>query len=201
MTWHAKEIGIDVLLIIFGTVIVVGIFEFPELYAPLNLLALIATLIVLIWYAYDTHRMANQTVESALRPVILRQGKILDWKVNSTSDIQSNGFTLEFLNQKNIVKDISGHIIIQHKKYKLHFGNEITEEAITENGKEVGKKIILFEKWGWLPIGGAIHASYDNNKFEKTNKDNEIYLEYQDIESNRYFTKEDKDFCQSSGKL
>lgn len=191
----------QIYLIIVGTILVVGCFGFPAILAQLNLLILSVTFTVLLWYAYDTHRIANQTIESALRPVILRQGKILDWKVNSTSDIEKSGFTLGFVNQKNIAKDISGHIIIENKKYKLHFGNEVTEDSITEKGRDIGKKIILFEKWGWLPVGGILNSSYEITKFEEVNQDNEIYIEYQDVESNKYFTKENKDFSQTSGKL
>jgi len=188
-------------IIIVGTILVVGSFGFPVLLAQLNLLVLSVTLVTLLWYTYDTHRIANQTIESALRPVILRQGKILDWKVNSTSDVEKSGFTLGFINQKNIAKDIFGYIVIDNKKFELIFGNEVTEEVIVGKGENIDKKIILLKKWGWLPIGGVLNSSYEIVKFEEVNQDNEIYIEYQDVESNKYFTKENKDFSQTSGKL
>lgn len=194
--WQTK-----VYTIVIGTILTIGSFGFSDILAQLNLFVLCLTFTVLIWYAYDTNRIANQTVESALRPVILRQGKILDWKVNSTADIHISGFTLEFINQKNISKDIYGYIIIQNKKYKLNFGNEVTEDTISEDNKVVGKKIILLEKWGWLPIGGVLNSSYEIDKYEEVIRDNEIYIEYQDIESNKYYTRENKDFSQVSGKL
>lgn len=79
-----------------------------------NGIILFTTLIVLLWYAYDTHRIANQTIESSLRPVILRTGQILDWKVLSLEDMKkAKNFnpTLEFTNNKNIATDISGYMI------------------------------------------------------------------------------------------
>ena len=178
-------------------------FGFPVgMSSQLNLLIVSSTMFILVLYTYDTNRMATQTIESALRPVILRQGKILDWRVKSITDIQNdNNFTLEFVNYKNISKDIRGHIIIDQKKYKLHFGNKITEDVVTNDGDDIGKKIILLERWGWLPVGGVLKSSYEVDKFEITTKDNEIYLEYQDIESNKYFTRENKDFSQTSEKI
>ena len=39
------------------------VLKYSEFTDQLNLLALLATLVVLIWYAYDTHRIAKGTVE------------------------------------------------------------------------------------------------------------------------------------------
>lgn len=191
------KFGIVIIIIIFAVLS----FGFPCINKQINLFASLITLAVLLWYTYDTHRIANQTIESALRPVILRQGKILNWKVNSTSEIHNNGFTLEFSNKKNIAKDINGYIIINYKKYKLLFKNQNTEEDIIEDDQVVGRGHIWFTQWGWLPVDGMIFASYKNDDFENSDQNNQIYIEYQDIESNKYFTKENKDFSQTSGKL
>lgn len=59
---QAKKLGTYGLIIVFGIVVTVEIFEFPQFSAQLNLLALVATLVVLIWYAHDTHRIANESV-------------------------------------------------------------------------------------------------------------------------------------------
>lgn len=135
-----NNLKLVILAILVGTVLIVGSFGFPYIIAQLNLFVLATTLAVLIWYAYDTNRIANQTIESALRPIIMRQGKILDWKVNSLLDLEKNGFTLQFANQKNIAKDICGYIILDSKKYKLCFGNEVTEDIIRGNDNdEIGR--------------------------------------------------------------
>ena len=62
-SWHIKKLGKYALIIIFGVAVVAGIFCFPQFSTQLNLLALIATLVVLIWYAYDTHRIGNEAVQ------------------------------------------------------------------------------------------------------------------------------------------
>lgn len=73
MSWPIKKLGIYVLVTIIGTIAVVSIFAFPHLSSQFNVVALILTLIVLLWYAYDTNRIANESVaqtELATRPVI-----------------------------------------------------------------------------------------------------------------------------------
>lgn len=49
--------------VILGVAMVVSVFEFPQISSQLNLIALIATFWVLLWYAYDTHRIGNETVQ------------------------------------------------------------------------------------------------------------------------------------------
>ena len=50
------------LIFVFGVGIIIVIFKFPQHTNQLNLIAIIFTFAVLIWYAYDTHRIANETV-------------------------------------------------------------------------------------------------------------------------------------------
>ena len=167
-----------------------------------NTIVLTLTLATLIWYAIDTHRIANQTVEVNLRPVILRSGWIVDWKVQSVEDVSTTGEPkfIEFTNQKNIAKDITGYIVIGSKKYTLLFGNDVSKEVTTDENATV-TKIGVAPKWGWLPAGGKVHATFEKQKFETTSEPNQIYLEYNDTEGNSYYTKEDDKFSQTSGRI
>lgn len=165
-----------------------------------NGIILFTTLIVLLWYAYDTHRIANQTIESSLRPVILRTGQILDWKVLSLEDMKkAKNFnpTLEFTNNKNIATDISGYMILDDKRYDLVFTNNVRGTIINDAFKT---EVVYNLKWSWLPSGGNLLASYDKDKFTETTEKNQIYLLYKDIEGNQYLTKEDENFYSTSKK-
>lgn len=64
MTWSIKKLGICVLVIISGGIVVAG-FALPQYSTQLNLLALVATLVVLVLYAYDTHRIGNEAVHQS----------------------------------------------------------------------------------------------------------------------------------------
>lgn len=261
----------QIYIIIIGTILVVGCFGFPAILAQLNLLVLSVTFTVLLWYAYDTHRIANQTIESALRPVILRSGWIRSWDdvKYSIKDTELKGEPVRFTILKNIVKDISGYIIINKKKYKLHFANDVTKKdpntlisdleskillALYEQYKETGRNelkkiteiykefgivdgtyigilnnsnyievrgesILLkdagirlvdsdkptsftyLEKWGWMKPDTSLSAIYIDSEYEETSESNSIYLIYKDIEGNSYFTKENENFSQITGKL
>ncbi len=60
--WLTKKIWICVLGIALCAAVTVSVFKFSDYIGELNLLALVATLAVLIWYAYDTNRIANESV-------------------------------------------------------------------------------------------------------------------------------------------
>lgn len=273
-SWPTKKLGTFILVVIFGTITVVGVFEFPDLSNQFNVLALILTLGVLLWYAYDTHRIADQSVEANLRPIILRSGWISKWEDVrfSIKSGQLEGAPLQFTILKNIAKDISGYIIIDKKKYKLLFANEISQvnekkssvllsdlekrimphlyeeyertkinprwrisdayrelgvkedsyvgtlnssKYIQINGEEFqltneGIRLMDTEKpkafqflpnWGWMKANTMINAIYLESEFEITKEENSVYLLHQDIEGNKYFTQEDKNFSQNSSKL
>ena len=161
----------------------------------INLVVLVLTLSVLIWYAYDTHRIANQTQEANLRPVILRSGFIENWqKVEFIFDgnklISDN--PLEFTILKNVATDIEGYIIIDGFKYKLLFGNDISK--LSEN-------VFYFsENWGWMKPNTRIFAFSKQESKKKTDEENKIIINYKDIEGNEYYTIEDKNFSQKSYK-
>ena len=154
-------------------------------------------MVILILYARDTHRIANQTVETSLKPVILRSG-YLDYSLfTSIDDVQSSEKPtfIEFTNLQNIAKDISGHIIIDGKSFPLLFQNEITQRKDKDN-----LVIGVLPKWGWLPTGGKLYATYKKSDFSTTTDSNQIYLKYKDIEGNLYHTKEDSNYSQTSGR-
>ncbi|MHB8913827.1 MAG: hypothetical protein ACYC4I_02345 [Minisyncoccota bacterium] len=197
MVWSAKRFLLEVLVIVFGTTTTVAIFEFPQYSIQLNVWALIATLVVLIGYAYDTHRIADQTVEANLRPVILRSGYIKDWNdINFKLEKEKlQGNFLQFSVLKHIVKDVEGCIVLDGKKFTLLFGNEISKT--NENNDA-----IFSSSWaGWMNVGTVLRAAFDPRNFDEVDQENSIRVTYRDIEGNQYFTSEDKDFHQTSGKL
>jgi len=171
------------------------VFQFIQFTIQINLITSIFTLIILLWYAYDTHRIANQTIETNLRPIILRSGFIDGWKNISFNKKNNNieSTLIEFKILKNIAKDINGFIVLDGKKYQLLFGNNISN---------IGNNLSRYEqKWGWMENNTYINAIFDNKKYEKSKEKNQIYLNYKDIEGNNYYTKEDENFSQISGKL
>lgn len=194
-----KKIGKGISVIIMVTVIAVCVFKFPQYSAQCNLMVLASTFLVLVLYTYDTHRIANQTVEANLRPVILRSGWISCWEdiKFSFNDEKLEGTPLQFTILKNIATDISGYIVINGGKYKLLFANEISQ--IMDNGKF--KSFQFLPIWGWMKAGTVIYSIYDVLKFDVTQEENSINLFYKDIEGNEYFTKENNNFSQSSGIL
>jgi hypothetical protein len=105
----------------------------PNLFSDLAFwsnVVLIITLGVLIWYTIETHRIANQTKESNLRPVILRSGFIDNWnkiQFKFKNDQLIEGNPLEFTILKNIATSINGYIIINGLKFALLFGSDISE--------------------------------------------------------------------------
>ena len=61
MTYQTKKLILYVLAIGVGTAFVVALFEFPEYSSQFGTLVLALTLGVLMWYAHDTNRIANET--------------------------------------------------------------------------------------------------------------------------------------------
>lgn len=160
------------------------------------------TLIVLIYYAYDTHRIANQTVESNLRPVILRSGVItwttVQFTINDKGGI--TGHPLKFSSFKNIATDITGYIIINNRQHNLLFGNQ--ESLIISTTTTVPSQQGYVPTWGWLPSGSMVQAIFDPRQEPMaTTEENKIYIKYKDIQNNQYYTWEDKNYSQTSGKL
>lgn len=182
----------------------IWVFSHDDKLPFLNFLILGLTLIVLIVYAYDTNRIANQTVKANLRPVVLRSGYIPSWNsiqfVNQNNMI--NGQPIQFAVLKNIANDINGYIILNNKKYPLLFGSpisQITNNVITPSSTQ---QLIAFNPmWGWLSPGNAVLAIFNPNQFQQVNQENEIYIQYKDVEGNEYFTKEDKNFSSKSSNL
>lgn len=170
----------------------------------LNFIVLTLTLVVLIFYAFDTHRIANQTVEANLKPVILRSGVILGWDdllLKTQNKPSSDGHYLEFTNHKNLAQNITGYLVISKKKYPIFFGNEISSFEVKDSAA-AGKGMSIFPSWGWLPPGGKVYG-FTNGSTDDVNEENKIYLEYLDIEGNKYFTKEvgETGFIQITGRL
>jgi len=199
------------ILVIVSTIIFLGLcvfsFSFPNQIPFATFVVLGLTLIVLVWYAYDTHRIANQTLESNLRPVVLRSGYIHDWTaVQFTIESSTiNGTPLQFMVLKNIVKNIGGYIILNKHKYTLLFGSSISQiansKSVLSSGSSSVQQIAYNDTWGWLAPDNTLSAVFDPTKYQSINQPNEIYITYQDIESNRYFTMENENFLSTSGTL
>jgi Ca2+/Na+ antiporter len=190
-----KVFILGILIVIF--ILITASFS-VNLLSWLNLVMLTATLIVLIWYAYDTNRIANQTIETNLRPVILRSGYLEKWdNVASTENSVNlkNNKIIYLKILKNIAKDIEGYFFLKNKKYKLLFANEITRIEVGEDS------FSYLEKWAWMGQDAVLSAIYNSNSFETTQEKDGIYIKYRDIEGNAYFTRENENFSQSSGKL
>jgi len=168
-----------------------------------NFIILTLTFAVLIWYAYDTHRIANQTVEANLQPVVLRSGFIPSWDMIQFK-IQSGTITgqpIRFTVFKNIAKDFNGYIILNNHKYQLLFGSQISQvQNPSSVASSSGTTLTYMPTWGWMSPNSVILAIFNPDEYQSVNGDNEIYIEYKDIEDNTYFTKEDKNFSPTSGK-
>lgn len=157
-----------------------------------NALILAVTLGVLIWYTIETHKIAIQTKESNLRPVVLRRGFIKNWdeiKYEVVDGI-TQGKPLEFMILKNIATSISGYLIINNFKFKLLFCHDISK--VDEN------KFITSENWGWIEAGSTLYAVFDESKKTEVKNSNQIVINYKDIEGNAFFTIEDVNFTQKS---
>ena len=175
---------------------------YDHLFNFVNLVAILATLLILCRYAIDTNRVANQMQESNLRPVILRAGFISNWNDlaptfrNSNRELDLVGTPIQFTVLKNIATDISGYIVINGFKYQLLFGSDISKlrsDVVSEINK------IYFEpSWGWMSPNSNVYALFVQDTSQETKEENRIFLEYKDIEGNWYYTLEDVHFSQKT---
>jgi hypothetical protein len=197
--------------------------NYANLFSLLNIVVLIVTLFVLFRYADDTKIIAEQTKQGNLRPVVLRSGYLTDWndvksktiskipkeeieklisqknkKLNTEVMAKTNQpEPLQFTILKNIATNISGFATVDGRKYTLLFANAISQK--TYNGK-----LTLTNwnpNWAWMKADTIIYAFLDPLSAVKTNEDNQIFINYKDIEGNSYCTKEDKYFTQKSISL
>jgi hypothetical protein len=193
--WPVQKIGIISLGICLVVVTFLGL-VYSEFLPFFNFIVLSLTLGALAWYAYDTHRIANQTQETNLRPIVLRSGFIHKWEeIKFEYGRDGNiigGKLMEFTILKNIAKDIKGEIVLNGYRYKLLFGNNIS--------KIDTKKTRLSDAWGWMKPDSIIYAAFLEEDKKKTKEKNKIYVEYRDMANNQYFTNEDENFSQTSGK-
>ena len=178
---------------------------YDHLFVFANLIAILATLLVLCKYTIDTNKMANQMQESNLRPVILRSGFIRNWSDlaptfrNPNHEVTLAGTQIQFRILKNIAMDISGYIVVDHRKYQLLFGNDISK-LHTDPGLNVA--MISFEpSWGWMQPNYSVYALFIQDSSEETKEENNIYIKYKDIEGNSYYTLENVHFSQRTLKL
>lgn len=167
----------------------------------LGVIVVTLALIVSAVNTYETRRIANQTLEDSLRPLILRSGVLINWEIQSKKDIESladysSVRLLEFVNHKNVATNLSGSVVLDGKQFPLFFTNSLaqkTDENITNMN--------VFKRWAWLPENGTVQAIYDSDIFTEVEKENQILLEYKDINGNSYYTKEDKNFSQTSNAV
>lgn len=195
------------IIIVPSTIIFLGLMVWawlsPKQIPFLTLFVLGSTLIALVIYTFETHRIADQTLDSNLRPIVLRSGYITWDSVKfETKNGQIDGTPLNFNVYKNIAKDISGHINLGHKKFDLLFGSSISEITNKESFPNPSQQLYSYvPAWGWLAPDYVLWAVFDSTKSQPTNEENGIYIQYKDIENNSYYTKEDKNFSQTTGGL
>lgn len=101
------------------------------------------------------------------------------------------------------IKEGSYAGILNSSKYIKTTGEEfqLADEGIRLMDNEKPKAFQFLPSWGWMKANTIINAIYQESEFEMTREENSIYLSYQDIGDNKYFTKENKNFSQNSGKL
>jgi len=158
-----------------------------------NVVILFVTLGILVWYTIETHRIAKQSIETNLRPVILRSGFIKNWDDIKYKTIKGilTGTPISFTVLKNIATSISGFVVINGYQYTLLFGCQISSD---------GKSTSYLPSWGWIKPDNAIYAIFDKKSGVKTTKPNQIVINYEDIQENKFHTIEDKNWKQKSFK-
>lgn len=192
--------------VLFFSPFVVAAFLRQNAVPLLTFLILGLTLIVLLVYTWDTHRIAQQTVEANLKPIVLRSGYIPSWESLSfsTEGDAIRGTPMQFSIWKNIAMDIHGYIILNGEKYTLVFGSQqISQIASSQPSSTNSTSSIIttaFDPtWSWIAPNNTLQAlGVQPSPFAG---DNGIYIEYKDTEGNSYFTREDKDFHSIIGNL
>ncbi len=162
-----------------------------------NLLAVTTTLVVLIWYTWETRRIRIQSQLTNLRPVILRSGDKPKWSsiiflMQSKGDDKSalNGASQLFFSiEKNIATNIRGSVIIDGFEHQLVFFTDITTASLDT---------LLQISWGWRNSSSVLIAFVLSDKIP-TGSPNRIVIEYCDIEGNNYYTVEDDNYVQRAG--
>ncbi len=163
-------------------------------WATLSVLA--ATLVTLVWYAYDTHRIAQQTVESNLRPIVLVQG-VLNWSTLSYTASAGgiiHGPPIEFQVLNHTALNFRGYIVNANQRHDLIFGNAVSTKVSTTTPMPM---TTYLKTWGWVPPNNYLNAVYDPTiPGTSTTGDNGIFIEYFDTEGNIYHTVVDSDYSQ-----
>jgi len=184
------------------TVGLVGIAK-PQWLDRLNLMILTVTLLVLVYYAMDTHRIADQTAENALRPVVLRSG-FLTWEdVRQLLETQEPKKPIQFTILKNIATDIQGYVVFNRRKHALLFGGDISEiplnvEVRLTSPNAVARRYV--PQWTWTKPDVMLFAVAEPDS-DSSDEENSLFIQYRDISGNPYYTEEDKDFRQECGRL
>lgn len=159
----------------------------------INDFMLIVTAAFVVASTYEAKKMRLQARETDLRVVVLRQGFIGDWnelKIVMENQKLISGKPVEFKVVKGVAVDLRGWVVIDKKKYKLHFGNNISN---------LGDGMAAFcEKWGWLEEGAVVLAIHVSDNYDSDLGENRIILNYANIEGKKYCTIEHEDFSQES---
>jgi len=179
----------------------------PDWVDKCNLVVLTLTLAVLIYYAADTHRIADQTAENALRPVVLRSGFLVAWddvrQLLETQDSNTQRKPIQFTILKNIATDIQGYVVFNRRKHTLLFGSRISEIPQSDEARLTSPTAVTLHfalHWAWMKPDEVLLALPGTDSVS-SDEENSLFIEYRDISGNAYFTKETKDFCQVCGKL
>jgi len=151
--------------------------------------SVIALVTITIVYSVATNKIAEQTTETNLRPVILMDGFVkggwdgLKFEYDKSGKELTSNNLLRFPIYKNIATDISGYLIRDGVKRELLFGHQVS----TEKNDELSSTIQLEKVWGWV-IPGSLLRAFPERDGEPTSEENKIVINYHDIEGNLYRT-------------
>ncbi len=132
--------------------------------------------------------------EVGLRPIILRGGTDFTWE--QIFNGFNNGDVFQFVVQRNIARNVQGHIVLNNRKYRLLFD---IARKLPENRIEWGPQFM--HAMGWVKPDEILCSIYEVGSFVEVDHPNEVYLSYEDIAGNKYCTVEDLAYVQSSRKI
>jgi len=168
----------------------------------LTLLTLGLTAVVLIWNTQVLVKNTQivdegviKTLRQNLRPVIEHQYSLGSSVDSYWAQLETGSTTYMSLGvYNNIATNITGYIIVNHKKFQLSFTKSYP-------GVECAKENDFVGPMFWATALSKLCAYPIKEISKNTDEENEICIQYQDVDGNKYFTEEDKNLSPISGSL